>query len=1532
MVDPGPDEGRSTDAPPAAHASDLPPAEPPPDIPAGSLIDAILPDPTRPRSPTSPFGFPSDMPTIPSELHHASCQTCLSVLTAPTIPDFPSVMDSITRVVGSPRVFGLRNDSRSYVQVRKTSSTLIDGGANICLTGDLDILVDVVEIPPLPISVAVNGDASTLDDSCTRRGYLPLKLSDGSTHWQMCFFCKNAVETIISPQAILASSDVFVSWTQTGFKDGRPGQIRFDSHDGLVTMQLDLDFRDGLYYCPTDVFTVDRSPVRRHTPPAVYRVAVPPAPNTARRPSRFAPTSKSKQVESEVWLLRLGSPGVHQLDVLPGNVTGLPSVFEYHPFRFIDFKEQARTRKQAAQRSALRTTERKRRFYMDYGFMRSSTSDYSQPKKGVDRVVKSYDGFTSYLLIIDEASRYVWVFLTASKDPPLDIVSEFLHHHGHKEGGCIRTDQGGELARSFAFQDLLLRQFHYTLEPTGADSPSQNGAVETYNDKFAVRARTLLFGSGLPAQYWSAALVHSVYLHNRLVHSETKKTPFEGYYGIKPDLAYLKLFGSRVCVKRTGDRRSKLDRHDFSGIFLGYASTDHNILYLDVNTGLVKRSHHAQFDEAWYLQPSRPPAAQLLYDLGLEADDDTPSSDDIDDIGLTLLPAPWPPLPPSTLKSTCWCVPLSCRTTPLPLRETAFPRPIAAAAARVWSNPESPPPTASDIVSEYNIGRNDMALIYMSPDPYHEAFEEVLDLRRFDYSRHRTAGLCLAHANGRLILGGMAPSTPAAKIPRWRSRIKGAWLIKIGDKAVSSISDAQSAFAALDSAGITSVTLLFSHPEIRQDISHDGLPIISSAPFTQHIHDQLNNRWDFSTVADYLRKAPPYEIVESGDVLNYVSRAMRLTRGKLLKQDDWSDWQGSEYLQLNQYDAQGMFGEPVAMSEEDAVFHLVWTYAIKTVDGRKKARCVCDGSTRSGMVRILAETYANCVDQTSSRLFYAICAAENMLIFGADVSNAFAEAPPPKQGFFIRPDRAFNEWWVQHKNRPPIPDGYVIPILSAMQGHPESPRLWEKHADSILRELGLEPTVHEPCLYSGVINGTRVLLMRQVDDFAIAAPDTKTADILLDMIDDKLKIPVKRQGYLDMYNGIDVLQTRHYIKISVRSFIDKVFEQHLATWMKSTYPSPARSTPLPTDATFMKKFNSSSGDPDPKAQQKLAKTMQLNYRSGVGELIWAMTTCRPDLAFSSVKLSQSNSCPHEIHYHGLKHALKFLYNSKDDGLYFWRTQPRPELPEGPLPPINSNRQDILLDGRPQFDATTAHAYADSDWATCVKTRRSFGGTCIRLAGGTIAYKCKFQPTVAGSSTEAEFMAAYDTGKMILFVRSVLWDLHVPQEAATVLFEDNDGCTAMGNAQKPTTRTRHIDIKYYSICEWIERDLMLLERVDTSINMSDHMTKSLQPTLFHRHADFILGHIPPAYSPVYDSIIGTYTNHTVDINHFIPPSFTTPTTAAAARVHAPILSDYQHNPWLGPIAHGQYNPLFSSSSPSLCSRYILHSGLWGGDIG
>jgi hypothetical protein len=90
----------------------------------------------------------------------------------------------------------------------------------------------------------------------------------------------------------------------------------------------------------------------------------------------------------------------------------------------------------------------------------------------------------------------------------------------------------------------------------------------------------------------------------------------------------------------------------------------------------------------------------------------------------------------------------------------------------------------------------------------------------------------------------------------------------------------------------------------------------------------------------------------------------------------------------------------------------------------------------------------------------------------------------------------------------------------------------------------------------------------------------------------------------------------------------------------------------------------------------------------------------------------------------------------------------------------------------------------------------------------------------------------------------------PQKAATTVYEDNNGCTTMGNAQNPTARTRHIDLKYFALCEWVERDLIHLELIDTSINIADHLTKLLSQVLFHWHTNFLLDHVPPKYSPVY----------------------------------------------------------------------------------
>ncbi len=89
--------------------------------------------------------------------------------------------------------------------------------------------------------------------------------------------------------------------------------------------------------------------------------------------------------------------------------------------------------------------------------------------------------------------------------------------------------------------------------------------------------------------------------------------------------------------------------------------------------------------------------------------------------------------------------------------------------------------------------------------------------------------------------------------------------------------------------------------------------------------------------------------------------------------------------------------------------------------------------------------------------------------------------------------------------------------------------------------------------------------------------------------------------------------------------------------------------------------------------------------------------------------------------------------------------------------------------------------------------------------------------------------------------------------------------------------------------------MRLEQIYTKVNMLDHLMKSLSRALFHRHANFLLCHVPPKYSPVHKSIVGMYMDNHVNIDEYVPDSFTTPVCAKAARTHAPLKEDYIGNP-------------------------------------
>jgi hypothetical protein len=81
----------------------------------------------------------------------------------------------------------------------------------------------------------------------------------------------------------------------------------------------------------------------------------------------------------------------------------------------------------------------------------------------------------------------------------------------------------------------------------------------------------------------------------------------------------------------------------------------------------------------------------------------------------------------------------------------------------------------------------------------------------------------------------------------------------------------------------------------------------------------------------------------------------------------------------------------------------------------------------------------------------------------------------------------------------------------------------------------------------GVIANKCVIFKHQVNNFAIAAPDEQTANILMDMTNDNLTMPIKQQGLLDMFNGINVVQTWHYIKISCHTYTSAFCDKYCAS-------------------------------------------------------------------------------------------------------------------------------------------------------------------------------------------------------------------------------------------------------------------------------------------------------------------------------------------------------------------------------------------------
>ena len=156
----------------------------------------------------------------------------------------------------------------------------------------------------------------------------------------------------------------------------------------------------------------------------------------------------------------------------------------------------------------------------------------------------------------------------------------------------------------------------------------------------------------------------------------------------------------------------------------------------------------------------------------------------------------------------------------------------------------------------------------------------------------------------------------------------------------------------------------------------------------KHLHNIKENAWwereqSIEATENYFEKfgIPYTDTIRSLSPILPKNRTSthKLTRRKLknLPATEWSEWQQSEFLQLDQYEKQNTFGTPTPRPSGSNCLPLLWTYLIKD-DGRKKARCVCNGSpSKKGSVT-LGHTYAASHDQNGSRIFWATAALRNL--------------------------------------------------------------------------------------------------------------------------------------------------------------------------------------------------------------------------------------------------------------------------------------------------------------------------------------------------------------------------------------------------------------------------------------------------------------------------------------------------------------------------------------------------------------------------
>ncbi|KAJ9508260.1 hypothetical protein QJQ45_011766 [Haematococcus lacustris] len=231
---------------------------------------------------------------------------------------------------------------------------------------------------------------------------------------------------------------------------------------------------------------------------------------------------------------------------------------------------------------------------------------------------KARDGSLYVATFLDEHTKLSVCVPISSKSQVPDVVRTVIEQLETQSGlrcKAIRTDNGTEYVNSRMTEYLSSKGIVH--QHSAPYSPQQNGAAERLNRTIFEKARSILHAANISLSFWAHAVKYANYIRCLLPVSGQPLTPWEAFYGVKPDLSGLRVFGCKVWLYVPDQKRSKLQPKSVEGLFIGYQPGSK--AYLVQIDGRETCSKDIVFDELSVLQPARqqdqPPQPVFLLPL-----------------------------------------------------------------------------------------------------------------------------------------------------------------------------------------------------------------------------------------------------------------------------------------------------------------------------------------------------------------------------------------------------------------------------------------------------------------------------------------------------------------------------------------------------------------------------------------------------------------------------------------------------------------------------------------------------------------------------------------------------------------------------------------------------------------------------------------------------------------------------------------------------------------------------------------------------